>query len=139
MLLVWFQGQLFWFCLLVYFCKNCTDLVYIIERGENTQREDTYVFPIFFLSFVFVVFTMWDGLVEHCLLLERKTEKLVRQNWQSYLCWIPDFSFSSVITAVCCFLKWSSLDKQIRTQFHKFSWLSAHGGEVLVVRAVFRN
>lgn len=93
LLLVWFQGQLF---LILSFCIFLQELqrscIYNRE-GEKIQREDTYVFPIFSLSFVFVVFTMWDGLGEHCLLLERKTKKLVRQNWQSYLRWIPDFSF----------------------------------------------
>lgn len=32
------KDSFFWFCLFVYFCKNCKDLVYIIERGKNPKR-----------------------------------------------------------------------------------------------------
>lgn len=72
LLLVWFQGQLF---LILSFCIFLQELqrscIYNREGGK-IQREDTYVFPIFSLSFVFVVFTMWDGLGEPVVREENK-------------------------------------------------------------------
>lgn len=92
LLLVWFQGQLFLilsFC--IYFCKNCKDLVYIIERGKISKEK----IHMFFQYSPYPLFLLYSqcGMVWVSLLLERKTKKLVRQNWQSYLRWIPDFSF----------------------------------------------
>lgn len=37
------KDSFFWFCLFVYFCKNCKDLVYIIER-EKKSKEKIHMF-----------------------------------------------------------------------------------------------
>lgn len=85
------KDSFFWFCLFVYFCKNCKDLVYIIERGKKSKEK----IHMFFQYSPYPLFLLYSqcGMVWVSLLLERKTKKLVRQNWQSYLRWIPDFSF----------------------------------------------
>lgn len=107
------KDSFFWFFLFVYFCKNCKDLVYIIERGKISKEK----IHMFFQYSPYPLFLLYSqcGMVWVSLLLERKTKSLSGRIDKAISAEFLTFLFSSVISAICCFLKWSSLDKQIRT------------------------